>query len=327
MEAPEEPPNEPQRLATLRALGLLDTPAEERFDRITRMAQRLFDVPIALVSLVDEDRQWFKSRIGLDVASTPRSLAFCAHAIIDPDRRTMVVDDAWADERFADNPLVAGDPNIRFYAGAPIAAPDGAALGTLCVIDRHPRQLTAEDERSLRDLADLVEREIASVEASITDNLTGLTNQRGFVSIAETVLAVCRRRRLPATVVYADMDNLKPINDRLGHAAGDAAIKEVADLLSNAFRTSDVIARVGGDEFAILLSDAPDADAPLERLAATVTERNLSASGTPRLEISVGVASTGPDDRESLGDLIARADAAMYADKRSRRVEKRPCAG
>jgi PAS domain S-box-containing protein len=162
MTAAPEPADEAVRLGSLRALGILDTPAEERFDRITRIASRLFDVPIVLVSLVDANRQWFKSCLGLEVRATPRTASFCAHAIL--DRNPLVIPDATADERFADNPLVLEDPHIRFYAGRPLAGPDGRLLGTLCVIDRRPRTFSQGDLAALDDLAAWAEREIASAE-------------------------------------------------------------------------------------------------------------------------------------------------------------------
>ena len=161
MKAPDIPLNEAQRQAVLDATGLLDSDPEERFDRLTRVAARMFDVPIALVSLVDRDRQWFKSCQGLDARETPRDISFCGHAILQPD--LFVVEDALADERFADNPLVQSEPRIRFYAGAPLRGADGHRLGTLCLIDRRPRKLTDDERPSLRDLADAVEREIGAL--------------------------------------------------------------------------------------------------------------------------------------------------------------------
>lgn len=155
---PPRPSNDAARVAGLRGLGLLDTGPEERFDKVTRTAQRLFNVPIALVTLVDEDRQWFKSNQGLGVPETPRDVSFCAHAINDSD--VMVIPDAALDARFAENPLVTGDPHIRFYAGYPISSAEGHKLGTLCIIDRQPREMSAQDEQSLRDLGAMVEAEI-----------------------------------------------------------------------------------------------------------------------------------------------------------------------
>ena len=153
------PADEPERLKALQGLRLLDTPAEERFDRITRLAARILSVPIALITLVDSNRQWFKSRVGEIGPETPREQAFCAHAIL--DEKGLLVPDALADARFADNPLVLGAPHVRFYAGSPIHAPDGHAVGTLCIIDHRPRELSAEDVQAMRDLAGLVEAELA----------------------------------------------------------------------------------------------------------------------------------------------------------------------
>ena len=154
------PADEGQRLDALQRLQILDTPPEERFDRYTRIAAELFDVPIALVSLIDRDRQWFKSRHGIDAVETPRETAFCAHAIL--DRTVLQVPDALQDPRFADNPLVAGPPRVRFYAGAPLAARDGSLVGTLCLIDQRARQLDEQQLGLLRDLAALVEAEFAA---------------------------------------------------------------------------------------------------------------------------------------------------------------------
>ena len=158
MQAPAFPPDETLRLAALRATGLLDTPREERFDRLTRLARLLLDVNIAVVSLVDSDRQWFKSCDGLDASATSRDMSFCGHTILQAD--IFEVPDALLDPRFADNPLVLGSPHIRFYAGAPLRSPEGLRLGSLCVIHDEPRQLDPGQRRTLRDLADLVEQEI-----------------------------------------------------------------------------------------------------------------------------------------------------------------------
>jgi diguanylate cyclase (GGDEF)-like protein len=308
---PPIPADEERRLAALRSLGLLDTPAEERFDRITRMAQRLFDVPISLVSLVDQDRQWFKSHQGLEATETPRAVAFCAHAIAARD--VMVVEDALDDDRFFDNPLVAGDPNIRFYAGAPIAGPDGSQLGTLCVIDREPRQLPQEDRDALQELAHMIEYEIAVTHLAIADELTGLSNRRGLQLLGAQVLEVCRRQHTPAVLVFADLDGLKAINDEHGHEDGDLAIKAAADALTSTFRRADVLARVGGDEFCALLAGTTSADEPIARLRADLAERS-SATGL-HLGISIGTATFDPDEPVELDALLAAADAAMYEEK------------
>ncbi|PHQ23678.1 hypothetical protein CLH62_20315 [Marinobacter guineae] len=154
------PPDEEQRLQALHSTHLLDTPSEERFDRLTRLAKQLFDVPIALVSLVDSERQWFKSREGLGACETDRGISFCGHAILGSE--IFEITNATRDARFSDNPLVKGDPHIRFYAGAPLRI-DGYGIGTLCIIDTRPRQLDNDQRRALRDLADVVESELKKV--------------------------------------------------------------------------------------------------------------------------------------------------------------------
>lgn len=145
---------ENHRLATLQLYKILDTAAEKTFDDLTRLAAAICEVPISLVSLVDEDRQWFKSKFGLDASETPRDWAFCDHVI--RDNKIMVVEDATKDSRFVDNPLVTGDPSIRFYAGAPLEVKEGIHVGTLCVIDRKPRQLSDLQMNALSVLRDAV---------------------------------------------------------------------------------------------------------------------------------------------------------------------------
>lgn len=145
-------------MAALCGLNILDALPEERFDRITRTAQRAFDCPIALVTLVDSERQWFKSRIGLDAPQTPRNISFCGHAIL--CEFPFIIPDAAADPRFADNPLVLGAPHIRFYAGIPLRADTGALVGTLCLIDRVPRSFSDDDLATLCDLAQWAELEL-----------------------------------------------------------------------------------------------------------------------------------------------------------------------
>jgi ribonuclease BN (tRNA processing enzyme) len=154
------PPDEVERLVALNGLDILDTEPEERFDRTTRIAAALFDVPTAMISMVDLDRQWFKGRHGIQITETPRDVSFCAHAILGDD--ILEVPDTLRDDRFADNPVVTGEPKVRFYAGVPLRAPDGHRVGTLCVLDNRPRSLTDSQRQLLRDLGQLVEVELAS---------------------------------------------------------------------------------------------------------------------------------------------------------------------
>ena len=153
------PENESERLAALRALQVLDTPPSQALDQTVRLIADVLEVPIALVSLVDHDRQWFKAAHGLDASQTPRDHAFCAHTIL--EKQVMVIPDSLLDPRFADNPLVTGKPRIRFYAGYPLALPGGSSPGTLCLIDTRPRELNAGKRELLQELGKLVEQELA----------------------------------------------------------------------------------------------------------------------------------------------------------------------
>jgi GAF domain-containing protein len=185
------PTHEAERLAALREYRILDTVAEQSYDDITTLAAFICGVPIAMISLVDEDRQWFKSKVGMAQPQTPRDVAFCAHAILGCE--TMVVPDALEDERFADNALVKGEPQIRFYTGVPLIDPKGSALGTLCVIDRQPKQLTADQQRSLQALARQVVAllELRRVSTHLEDALAHIKTLKGLLPIC----AWCKRIR------------------------------------------------------------------------------------------------------------------------------------
>ncbi len=158
------PVDDERRLQALREILILDTPPEERFDRVVRFAAEEFEMPIVLVSLVDAGRQWFKARVGLDVCETDRESSFCGHAIMEPG--ILIVENALEDERFHDNPLVVGAPALRFYAGAPLQLPGGEIVGTLCMIDRRPRTLDAVDQAIFSSLRDLVVGELVSQEVT-----------------------------------------------------------------------------------------------------------------------------------------------------------------
>jgi len=158
MRIPPLPPNENAREAALRRAPLREGETDEGLDRITRIARHLFRVPIALFSVVEGDRQWFKSRQGLEAQETPRDISFCGHAILQEE--VFCIEDAWEDERFADNPLVVDAPYVRFYAGCPIRSPDGHILGTLCIIDHRARAMSAQERALLSDLARILEREL-----------------------------------------------------------------------------------------------------------------------------------------------------------------------
>jgi len=315
MQEPSEPDNEAQRMACLIGLGILDTPPEERFDRITRMAKRLFNTPIAVVSLVDENRQWFKSVDGLDATETGRNVSFCGHAILDDD--VMVVNDATKDKRFEGNPLVDSDPNIRFYAGKPLKDKSGVNLGTLCIIDSVPREFCEEDRALLEDLAQMVEQELSSVQASITDELTAISNRRGFNVLAKYSMDFCRRRDIPVSLLFFDLDKFKYINDEFGHLEGDRALCLFAEALRHCFRSSDVIARLGGDEFVVLMADVDEAiiDEKIRDLTSTLARLRKDSNLPCQVSFSYGFVRCA-DQNKSIDSLIVEADEKMYAAKK-----------
>jgi diguanylate cyclase (GGDEF)-like protein len=314
MMTPAKPENEDERLAELRSLSLLDSDPDERFDRITRLAQRLFDVPSAVISLVDSDRTWYLSKQGYDGVETSREESFCAYAILGHD--VMQVPDATKDERFADNPYVLENPGVRFYAGCNIAGPHGSVLGTLCIFDTEAKVLSSEDTSSLRDLAGMVESEIATLQLAASDPLTGLSNRRGFELSATMLLEVCRHRGIKATLLFFDLDDFKSINDTYGHEEGDEALKQFAKHLQSTFRNSDIVARYGGDEFVVLLANAGDPSLALGRLQQDLLSRNLHPTTRYPLNVAIGSAVFDGAENDTLSELLERADKAMYDDKR-----------
>ncbi len=305
---PPVPVNERQRLKALRDLKILDTPTEERFDRVTRLARRVFGTSIALVSLVDEGRQWFKSRVGLDASETPRDVSFCGHAILDD--RVMVVPDARLDERFHDNPLVTCDPNIRFYAGYPLSAPDGSKVGTLCVIDQKPRKMDAEDMHLLRELGRMIEEDLVAVDTATTDAVCQISNRRGFNELADHALRMCDRLGSPATLLTFELD-IENIMADAGDEAAKRALLEFSQLLMVTFRSSDVVARTGPADFAVLLvgADGDNYENALHRLRESLSQANLDDEANYQLEKSHKVAVYDPKQHADSEELLRYAES------------------
>lgn len=317
MEEPAMSPDEPLRLETLRRLGLLDTPAEERFDRFTRLARRIFGVPIALISLIDRERQWFKSAWGINIAETPRRVSFCAHAILQSE--LTVVEDTHQDVRFWDNPLVVGSPHIRFYAAYPLKASNGCRLGTICILDRQPRQFHEPERALLRELGQIVVHEMEAGQWATLDELTQISNRRGFMMLAEKSFRLAQRQGYPVTLLYFDLDGFKQINDHLGHRVGDRALRRFAALMVETFRDADVCARLGGDEFVALLpyTDSARAELALQRFRQVIDEENREQPDY-RLDFSVGAVTHTPlAPQGDLESLLHHADTLMYRQKRS----------
>ena len=321
----ELPFNEVARLAALNRYGVLDTPAEQAFDDITTVAAALCNVPIAVITLVDEHRQWFKAVVGLgDATETPRSVAFCAHAILEPDH-ILEVPDALDDPRFARNPLVLGEPNIRFYAGAPLVSPDGQALGTLCVIDRVPRQLSPRERNALASLARQVvaQLELRHLVAdlslrSTTDVLTGAWNRRAFDQRLAAEWNRHARTRSSLGLLMIDVDHFKDFNDRFGHPTGDGALVQIVQAAQQPLRSNDFLARFGGEEFVVIL---PDADAAGAREAAERVRGSVAGTAWPfaPLTVSIGAVAAQPEPGVDLHTLVAQADRALYQAKQAGR--------
>ncbi|MGZ9897244.1 sensor domain-containing diguanylate cyclase [Shewanella gaetbuli] len=316
------PDNEQVRLDTLRGLNILDSAAEERFDRITRLAKRLFGVSICLVSLVDSNRQWFKSAQGLEAAQTDRDISFCGHAIMQSE--VLVIEDTFHDQRFADNPLVTQAPKIRFYAGYPLTMPNETRVGTLCIIDENPRKFSQDDIVALEDLGHLVEDELVAIQQSTLDPLTCISNRRGFEMLSEQVLANSDRLGFNTSLLFFDLDYFKEINDEYGHAEGDKALQTFAGLLIDSFRDSDVIARFGGDEFIVLLSHEGQGDncMVLNRFEHIVAKHNAQSNAPYNLAYSVGIANRAFDSELTLNEYLTNADEAMFAIKQCHHQDK-----
>ncbi|MET9224563.1 GAF domain-containing sensor histidine kinase [Lentzea sp. NPDC003310] len=268
------------RVAAVRGTGVLDTPAEERFDRITRTARRLLNAPIALVSLVDLDRQWFKSAAGLDAAQTPRSESFCSHALGEPE--LMEVPDALDDPRFATNPMVVGPPHVRFYAGRPIAAASGHLIGTLCVLDERPRRLTPDERELLNDLA-------AWAEVECRAGATG-----DLVAVASHEL------RTPLTSVHGSLELLE--SGRFGSLPPQAE-----RLVEIAVRNTDRLVRLTNDLMDLTLTRRGTLPLRIGEVGlASVTEQAFCSVAETARRAGVRLAERGPD-------VVVRGDADRLA--------------
>lgn len=443
------PAQENERLAKLLGYEILDSLPEETYDRITRLAAKLLDVPIALISFVDDDRQWFKAEVGLNTNETSREVSFCAHAICQND--VFVVEDATKDARFSENPLVTGKPNIRFYAGAPLRTSEGFNIGTLCAIDSKLRTISEEEKQLLADLAAIVmdaldtrmiidraetaenrfidameclpngfvlydkddrlvicnqryreiyaesahlivrgatfediirkgvengqypdalgneenwiaerlemhqnpgepieqqlpgdnwlriqerrtsegglvgfrlditqlkrqERELSRIAWS--DSLTGAMNRHRFTELASNEIDRAKRHGSEVSLLLLDVDHFKQVNDSNGHAAGDEVLKGLVERWNHGLRSHDLIGRIGGEEFCILLPEvgAEEAAHVAERLRTVIAELPFAFEGQLlRVTVSIGVATLAAGD-DLLG-LMRRADNALYEAK------------
>ncbi|UBV43745.1 EAL domain-containing protein [Deinococcus taeanensis] len=316
--------DEAGRLEALRALNLLDTPPEQAFDRIVQLAARHFRVPVVLLSLVDHDRLWFKAQVGHPALEMPRASSVCSLTI--EHSGPLVMADTHLDPRAHRLDCVTGEENVRAYAGIPVMSAEGYAVGTLCLIDHQPRPFSAQDIEDLKHLAEIVTAELDRRRAqtqldhlALTDPLTGLPNRAHF---RQHLSQATRRVTLTGERValcLLDLDRFKVINDTLGHETGDLLLQQVAVRLRDAVSSSDLVARMGGDEFTLVLTDVRDIQATdqiLDRLQDAFRVPFVLNGQELFVAWSAGV-SLYPDDGVDADEMLTRADTAMYRAKRS----------
>ncbi len=313
--------DETGRLSALRRYDALDTAPEAPFDMLTDLVRSVLGVPIAAVSLIDADRQWFRSIAGLNASETPRGVSFCAQTIT--QRRPMIIPDATLDPRFFTNPLVTGDPWIRSYLGIPLETPNGYNLGALCVIDMKPRVFSDNEVGILTTFAKLVMNELDLRQIATSDALTGAMTRRAWVQAAQSEVARSRRHGTDASLIVFDIDHFKQVNDTHGHPGGDTVLRELAHRAFGTLRQGDILGRIGGEEFAILLpaTNAEGASQVAERLRNKFTEAPVDLpSGGLRVTASFGISTLNPAITV-VSDWLAAADKCLYqakADGRNR---------
>lgn len=298
------------------------------------MVCRLMNVPISIFNLIDDHRQHYKSVQGLNTTDAAKDAAFCTHAL--NEDIMLLVPNAQQDERFHDNPFVTGKYlNIGFYAGCPVRAPDGMPVGTLCAIDMQPRDMSDEQLTALRDLAAMVETELKNVTLSkaqtslvrelgeanrlaLVDPLTRLWNRRGVTELLEREWADAARHGKPVTLVMADIDFFKKINDTFGHAVGDDVLRETAKRLLEMLRAEDAVGRMGGEEFLMILTDCDPSMvmATVDRIRKAIESRPFMIDGeTYMVTMSFGAATHVPQSGDKPEETIEQADKALYRAK------------
>jgi diguanylate cyclase (GGDEF)-like protein len=304
-----------KRLEALARYDILDTPAEPAFDRIASLIRLIFGVETSVVSMIDAHRQWYKAAEGTAAMEVPVGQTFCRHTI--QGTGPLVVPDATLDDRFSANPHVTAPHGVRFYAGMPLTTSDGHNIGSICAIDSTPRQFSARETAILRELADMVMHELELRRLATTDPLTGISSRRAFREDADKYIALARRHRSQVSALAVDIDRFKSINDTYGHAAGDQVLKAVAGCLAAELRQSDVLGRMGGEEFGIILPDA-NAEAALavaEKLRHAIAKLTFPGSRPPiRVTASFGIAALDPG-ADDLDSVMVKADEALYEAK------------
>ena len=310
--------DEPGRLAALRRYEVLDTPREAPFERITGLVRAVLNVPISTLSLIDSDRQWYKSCVGMDSIDLPREFSFCTHTI--QAREPLLIPDTLQDARFAKYPSVTGEPFIRSYLGVPLSSPDGYNLGALCALDVKPRDFIPGQIEVLKSFAALAVDELELRRIAQIDSLTGAATRRSFLLEMEKTISKFLRRGQTATLLTMDIDHFKKVNDTFGHPAGDAVLRTVSSRLQGILRKEDLLGRLGGEEFGILLPDIElhHAVQVAEKLRCSLQDTPVALSEPLRVTASFGVAALEMDS-VSPELWLSKADQALYSAKRTGR--------
>lgn len=299
-------------LESVHKLNLLDTEAEERFDRLTRMARRMFDVPVSFISLVDENRHWFKSRFGIERSEVSSSIPALAEIV--KFKKPIVITNAEKDERLNSCELVTGSEHIRFYVGVPLRSVSGDVVGTLSIVDRIARVFRDEDLAMLEDIARIVEKEIAEAQQSTMDELTGISNRKGFYLIAEHSLSVSMRYQSEATLVTMKVASVADAGIENFAAKEEAMLKAFGQLLKQFFRNSDLVGRLVADKFVVLLHET-GVEAAYQVVGKLQTEvEHFCSKHSPEFGIvfSVGMAEFTAEHPRTIHQLIETAEDDLY---------------
>ena len=321
------------KLAQLPESTFFCTPIEERFERLTRLARRALNVPVAAITFLNDEKQWFKSVAGWSVTELPNDHSFCPITLAAGE--LTVFEDASQDQSVAQHPLVTRGPQFRFYAGLPIMDENSNLCGTFCVFDQKPRQLSRADRQTLEDLASLTQREIVgehmrSVHVSMMsklgtarresmmDPLTRLWNRRGASVMVKGALDGAREQGSSVGIAILDLDNFKRINDSYGHQTGDEVLRKAALRLIQNVRSNDCVCRLGGDEFLLLMKDTDSESArhTAERVRQSLVDTPIpTRQGEIRVSTSVGYTVQSGKEEISVDELIDRADKALLKSK------------
>ncbi len=325
------------KLAKLHSLDPFYTPLEERFERITRLARRALSTPIAAITIVKDDRQWFKSVAGWEITELPMAKSLCSEVV--RAGKPVIVKDTLEDLDLMNNPLVLRKPKIRFYAGYPIKDSDGKTIGTFCVMGMKPRTPDTNFGPTLADLGEMAQRELFSVELSnaqsalvaklgearrqaMFDPLTRLWNRRGGIDLLNKALDEALKHDHTLGICLADIDNFKRVNDEYGHQVGDEVLSRIARKIVGSVRPQDLVCRYGGDEFLVIVHDVGEKDCAeiAERMCDGIRSAPVRTRGaTVRATLSIGIAVRNRGDGLTTHGLIEKADQALYSSKRAGR--------